>query len=155
MAYTVEKAKILDIPELLELAVQFWNESPTYSQRPMDLATVKTHLQTLILYPSQGCVLICKDETGKILGGFVGGLTREWFSATSLMAFDYCLFVSSNNRGSKVAYMLVTAFIEWAKEAGATIIQCGTATKINTERTISFYKKFGFEHTGSFLEMKL
>ena len=99
MAYTVEKAKILDIPELLDLAVHFWNESETYSQRPMDLATVKTHLQTLILYPSQGCVLVCKDETGKILGGFVGGLTREWFSATSLMAFDYCLFVSSNRGG--------------------------------------------------------
>ncbi len=104
-----------------------------------------------------GTKMVCAigDETGKILGGFVGGLTREWFSATSLMAFDYCIFVSSINRGSKVAYMLVTAFIEWAKEAGATIIQCGTATKINTERTISFYKKFGFEHTGSFLEMKL
>lgn len=153
--YTVEHAKILDIPELLEIAVQFWNESPTYSQRPMDTATVKTHLQTLIIYPSQGCVLVCRDETGKILGGFVGGLTREWFSATSLMAFDYCIFVSSINRGSKAAYMLVNAFIEWAKEQGATWIQCGTATKINTEKTISFYKKFGFEHTGSFLELKL
>lgn len=155
MAYTVEKAKILDIPELLKLASTFWQESETYSQRPMDLDIVKTHLQALICYPSQGCVLVVKDETGTILGGFVGGLTREWFSATSLMAFDYCIFVSSNNRGSKVAYLLVKAFIEWAKEAGATVIQCGTATKINTERTISFYKKFGFEHTGSFLEMKL
>lgn len=153
--YTVEKARILDIPELLEIAVQFWNESETYSQRPMDLAAVKTHLQTLIIYPSQGCVLVCKDETGKIIGGFCGGLTKEWFSNTSLMAFDYCLFVSSNNRGSKAAFMLVKAFIEWAKEAGATVIQCGTATKINTERTISFYKKFGFDHSGSFLEMKL
>ncbi|QDX16422.1 hypothetical protein C6W84_17054 (plasmid) [Acinetobacter baumannii] len=153
--HSVEQAKISDIPELLEIAVHFWNESPTYSQRPMDLATVRTHLQTLIIYPSQGCVLVVKDETGKILGGFVGGLTREWFSATSLMAFDYCIFVSSNNRGSKVAYLLVKAFIEWAKEAGATVIQCGTATKINTEKTISFYKKMGFEHTGSFLEMKL
>jgi GNAT superfamily N-acetyltransferase len=155
MAYTVEQARILDIPELLELASIFWQESETYTQRPMDLDVVKTHLQTLILYPSQGCVLVCKDESGQILGGFVGGLTREWFSSTSLMAFDYCIFVSSINRGSKVAYLLVNAFIEWAKEAGATWIQCGTATKINTERTISFYKKMGFQHTGSFLEMKL
>lgn len=152
--YTVEQAKILDIPELLEIAVQFWNESPTYQQRPINLNKVKTQLQTLILYPSQGCVLVVKDEDDNILGGFMGGLQEEWQS-DSLMAFDYCLFVRANNRGSRVAYMLVTAFIKWAKEAGATIIQCGTATKINTERTISFYKKFGFEHTGSFLEMKL
>lgn len=153
--YKVEKAKILDIPELLEIAVQFWNESETYSQRPMDLDTVKTHLQYLICYPSNGCVLVCKDESGSILGGFVGGITKEWFSATSLMAFDYCIFVSSNNRGSKSAYLLVKAFIEWARGQGATVIQCGTATKIDTEKTINFYKKMGFEHTGSFLEMKL
>ena len=40
--YTVEKAKILDISELLDLAVHFWQESETYSQRPMDLDIVKT-----------------------------------------------------------------------------------------------------------------
>lgn len=152
--YKVEHARILDIPELLEIAVQFWNESPSYQQRPINLAKVKTQLQTLILYPSQGCVLVVKDDNDKILGGFLGGLQEEWQS-DSLMAFDYCLFVSSNNRGSKVAYLLVKAFLEWSKEAGATWIQCGTATQINTDKTISFYKKFGFEHTGSFLEMKL
>lgn len=110
--YSVEHAKILDIPKLLELASTFWQESETYSQRPMDLDTVKTHLQTLICYPSQGCVLVCKDESGNILGVFVGGITKEWFSATSLMAFDYCIFVSSNNRGGKSAYLLLKAFIE-------------------------------------------
>ena len=152
--YRIEHAQISDIPELLEIAVQFWNESPTYQQRPINLEKVKTQLQTLILFPTQGCVLICLDEDNNILGGFMGGLQEEWQS-DSLMAFDYCLFVSSNNRGSKAAYLLVKAFTEWAKEQGATWIQCGTATRINTERTISFYKKFGFEHTGSFLEMKL
>ena len=152
--YRIEQAKISDIPELLEIAVQFWNESPTYQQRPINLDKVKTQLQTLILFPTQGCVLICLDEDNNILGGFMGGLQAEWQS-DSLMAFDYCLFVSSINRGGKAAYLLVKAFIEWAKEQGATWIQCGTATRINTERTISFYKKFGFEHTGSFLEMKL
>ena len=92
----------------------------------MDLDTVKTHLQALICYPSQGCVLICKDESGTILGGFVGGITKEWFSATSLMAFDYCIFVSSNNRGGKSAYLLVKAFIEWAKFERIVFVRAGT-----------------------------
>jgi hypothetical protein len=43
----------------------------------MDLAAVKTHLQTLIAIHLKGCVLICKDETGKILGGFVGGANER------------------------------------------------------------------------------
>lgn len=152
--YRIEKAKISDIPELLKIAVQFWNESETYNQRPINLDKVKTQLQTLILFPSQGCVLICKDDQDNIIGGFMGGLQEEWQS-DSLMAFDYCLFVSSINRGSRAAILLIKAFIEWATEQGATWIQCGTATKINTERTINFYKKMGFDHTGSFLEMKL
>ncbi len=90
--YIVERARILDILELLEIAVRFWNESTNYKKRPINLDKVKTQLQTLILYPSQGCVLVIKDEDGKILGGFLGGLQEEWQS-DSLMAFDYCLFV--------------------------------------------------------------
>ena len=75
--YRIEHAQISDIPELLEIAVQFWQESDTYSQRPINLDKVKTQLQTLILYPSQGCVLIVKDEDSNILGGFMGRTTRR------------------------------------------------------------------------------
>ena len=75
--YQLEQARILDIPELLEIAVQFWQESDTYSQRPINLDKVKTQLQTLVLYPSQGCVLIVKDDEDKILGGFMGRTTRR------------------------------------------------------------------------------
>lgn len=152
--YRVEHALISDIPELLEIAVGFWNESPTYKQRPVNLNKVKTQLQTLILYPSQGCVLLVLDDDDNILGGFMGGLQEEWQS-DSLMAFDYCLFVKPEYRGGRSAYLLIKAFTEWAKAQGATWIQCGTATKIQTEKTINFYKKMGFEHTGSFLEMKV
>ncbi|WP_252152443.1 GNAT family N-acetyltransferase [Acinetobacter terrae] len=80
------------------------------------------------------------------------GLQEEW-QADSLMAFDYCLFVRPENRGSRTAYLLIKAFIEWAKEAGANWIQCGTATGLQTEKTVRFYEKMGFTHTGSFLEM--
>lgn len=83
-----------------------------------------------------------------------GGLQEEWQS-DSLMAFDYCLFVRAINRGSRTAYLLIKAFIEWAKEQGATWIQCGTATGIDTDKTIRFYEKMGFTHTGSFLEMEV
>lgn len=152
--YTLEQARILDIPELLEIAVQFWKETETYSQRPLNLDKVKTQLQALICFPCQGTVLIVKDQEGKILGGFVGGIQEEWMT-DSLMAFDYCMFVRPECRGSKVAYLLIKAFITWAKEQGCMFIQCGTATKIHTEKTINFYKKIGFEHTGSFLEMYL
>lgn len=152
--YKIEYSKISDIPILLDISLQFWNESPNYRKRPININKVKTQLQTLILYPSQGCVLIVKDEEGKILGGFMGGLIEEWQS-DSLMAFDYCLFVRPEHRGSRVAYMLIKAFIEWAKEQGANYIQCGTATGIDTEKTINFYTKMGFSHTGSFLEMTI
>lgn len=152
--YTVEQASILEIPELLEIAVQFWNESPTYKQRPLDINKVRAHLQSLILYPSTGCLFVCKDEHGQILGGFAGGIQAEWFGH-SVMSFDYCLFVRPESRGSRAAYLLIKQFIAWSQEQGADWIQCGTATKINTDRTIKFYEKMGFIHTGSFLEMKV
>ena len=69
--YQVQQASITDVFELLEIAVQFWNESPNYKKRPINIDKVKTQLQALILYPSQGCVLIVKDDEDKILGGFM------------------------------------------------------------------------------------
>lgn len=86
--YKVEQARIIDIPELLEIAVQFWNESDTYSQRPINLNKVKTQLQTLILYPSQGCVLLVKDEDNNIWVALwvvfkkSGNLTHLWLLIT-------------------------------------------------------------------------
>ncbi|MCF1334430.1 GNAT family N-acetyltransferase [Acinetobacter baumannii] len=73
----------------------------------------------------------------------------------TLMAFDYCIFVIPEHRGSRAAYLLINTFIRWAKGMGCQWIQCGTATGIETEKTINFYQKMGFQHTGSFLEMQL
>lgn len=75
--YRIEQAKILDIPELFAIAVQFWNESDNYKEILININKVKTQLQTLMLYPSQGCVLVVKDDNDKILGGFMRRITRR------------------------------------------------------------------------------
>lgn len=142
-----------DIPTILEIALSFWKESPTYSLRPINLDKVKRHLEFLIR-DKTGIVLKAVNTEGKILGGFLGGIVEEW-QADSLMAFDYGFFVSPNNRGSKCAPLLINAFLYWAKSSGATYVQCGTATQIHTERTIKFYEKMGFSLSGSFLEREL
>lgn len=151
--YTVKLARETDLPTILEIAQKFWEESPSYQQRPINIQKVERHLKGLIMNP-HGCLFICLDDQDNIVGGFAGAIVEEW-QADSFMAFDYCLFVKPEHRGSKAAYLLINAFLYWAKTNGATWVQCGTATLIDTEKTINFYKRMGFEHTGSFLERKI
>lgn len=142
-----------DIPAILDIALRFWKESPTYSLRPLNLDKVKRHFKSLIK-GDDGIVLKAIDKDGNVLGGFCGGLIEEW-QADSLMAFDYGIFVNPDKRGGASASLLINAFLFWAKASGATYVQCGTATQINTERTIKFYEKMGFNVVGSFLEREL
>lgn len=151
--YKVLPASLNDIEELLSIAENFWKESPTYKKKSFNIQKVECHLMECI-ESYTGCLFKCVDDDNNILGGFVGFAQPDWMS-DEFIAYDSCLFVRPEYRGTRCAYLLVTAFKYWAKSIGCTYIQCGTNTMINADRTIKFYKKLGFSHLGSFLEMDL
>lgn len=152
MTYTVRPATLEDLDTITPICYQFWQESPNYSQRPMDIYKVRKHFAALI--DGAGCLFLVSKDDGTIVGGFAGGIVTEWQS-NSRMAHDWCMFVLPEYRGSRAAVLLLDAFLFWAKSMGANWVQCGTATGIDCERTVKFYEHFGFTKTGTFLEMAI
>ena len=65
------------------------------------------------------------------------------------------LYVAPEFRKSRAAYMLVKGFINWATLMGASRIQCGTTTGVESAGCIRLYKHFGFTEYGTILDLEL
>ena len=87
-------------------------------------------------------------ETGGRVVGFLVASIQPFLFMYGLSTHNDIMFVSQVNRGSRAAALLVASFDEWSENLGAILSTGGNANKLHTERTASFYEKFGYERVG-------
>ena len=144
-------ATLIDVPELVELGHTFIQEAPNYKNRPYIAENASIHFTNLI---KGGGVVFLVEHQEQIIGGFVGRIGGDWFNNIKI-AFDDVLYVKPEFRKSRAAYMLIQAFIRWAQLMGASRIQCGTTTGVESAACIRLYKHFGFTEYGTVLDLEL
>ena len=83
-------------------------------------------------------------------------LPATWSSITARtkVASDFGLFIEPASRGGMTAPRLLKAYIEWAKEQGAVMIQAGITTGVHVEQTTRLYEKLGFRNNGQLFELE-
>lgn len=140
-----------DVPILVELGALFIEESPVYQSRGYVHELAADHFTNLIM--NSGVILVV-EHNGVICGGFAGAIGKDWFNGKRI-AYDHVLYVKPEYRKSRAAYMLIDAFINWARLMNADFIQCGTTTGVESQACIRLYKHFGFHEFGTVLEMKV
>ena len=150
---TTRKSEIKDLPLLRLFAEGFATESARYQHLGVNVNKVVTLLERFTKDDTDGVVLIA-ESNGNVLGGFVGAISEEWQSDRSV-AFDLINYVMPEARSLGVGKELAKAFVEWGKAKGAGIIQCGTATGVNTEHAVELYSSLGFTEQGKFLELRV
>jgi len=144
-------ATLNDVPELVKLGHAFIQEAPNYQARPYIMEKAAEHFARLI--SGGGAVLLVEHES-QIAGGIVGRVGGDWFN-DSKIAFDDVLYVKPEFRKTRAAYMLIQAFIRWAQLMGASRIQCGTTTGVESAACIRLYRHFGFTEYGAVLDLEL
>ena len=144
-------ATLIDVPELVKLGHTFIQEAPNYQNRPYIAENAAKHFTNLI---KGGGVVFLVEHENEIIGGFVGRIGGDWFNNIKI-AFDDVLYVKPEFRKSRAAYMLIQAFIRWAQLMGASRIQCGTTTGVESDACIRLYKHFGFTEYGTVLDLEL
>ncbi|NNG82038.1 GNAT family N-acetyltransferase [Acinetobacter sp. ANC 5378] len=144
-------ATLPDVPAMVALGGEFIKEAPNYKNRPYLAENAAKHFISLI---KGGGVVLLVEHDNQIAGGFVGRIGGDWFNNTKI-AFDDCLYVKPEFRKSRAAYMLIQAFIRWAQLMGASRIQCGTTTGVESAACIRLYKHFGFTEYGTVLDKEL
>jgi GNAT superfamily N-acetyltransferase len=142
-------AELSDVDALVHLGYLFTQEAPNYKNHKFNADLARQHFEQVI--QGNGVAFILENGLD-VVGGFVGRIASDWFCDTRI-AFDDALFVMPKYRKTRAAYLLVRAFIEWAKEMRVDRIQCGTTTGIEESACIRLYKHFGLTHFGTVLDM--
>ncbi|HFS8941461.1 TPA: N-acetyltransferase family protein [Enterobacter roggenkampii] len=148
----VRNATAGDIPALIELGARMYIESRYSQNSPFDEEKCADLARNIIASPA-GCVLVAEKE-GAVIGWMAGGIAEQWFSH-QLMAFEYGLFVAPEHRGSTAGPRLAKAFITWAKEHGAVLINMGITTGVHEERTGEMYSRLGLKRSGLLYSMEV
>lgn len=144
-------AKLPDVPALVALGQEFISEAPNYSGRKFDANALRQNLESVV--NGQGAIFVVEAGT-EIVGGIVCLTTKDWFN-DDVIAFEQVFYVSPKYRNTQASFLLIEAFIAWAKHMKASRIQCGTTTGINTRGCIRLYERLGFTQYGTVLDMEL
>lgn len=138
----IRPATIADLPRLIELGQAMHGES-RFSHMRFEPSKVDAMLRMVI---DRGCLIVAERD-GEIFGGFAGVLEQHWFSS-DLIATDIALFVDPGKRGGLAAANLVKAFVAWAKEKGAALIDIGVNTGVRTYETARLFERLGGKSAG-------
>lgn len=147
----VRSAKLPDVPALVALGQEFISEAPNYSSRKFDANALRQNLESVV--NGQGAIFVVEAGT-EIVGGIVCLTAKDWFN-DDVIAFEQVFYISPTYRTTQAPFLLIDAFIAWSKNMGASRIQCGTTTGINTRGCIRLYERLGFTQYGTVLDMEL
>lgn len=138
-----------DIDRLTELGEQMHVES-RFADLPIDRSKVRALFAHLIESPDG--LLIVSEKDGEVIGGFAGYVCEHYFARTTV-AQDFGLFIAPEFRGGLSAPRLLKAYIDWAKEKGAAMIQAGITTGVHVEASTQLYLRMGFQPAGNLFEI--
>lgn len=141
-ATMIRPATHADLPVLMLMADAMHMESPRFSRLRFSGDKVQKLFMRLIDSPD--CLLLIAERSGARIGGIAAMVTPHWFS-DDLVANDYALFLLPEHRGGTTAARLARAYIEWAREKGAKMIQLGVSTGVHADETAALYKAIGLQ----------
>lgn len=139
---TIRPATLDDLNMLMGIAVAMHRESPRFSKLSFSHAKVQQLFATLVNAPS-GLLLVAERDS-MLTGAVAAVICPHWFS-DELVATEYGVFILPEHRGGMAAARLVRAYVGWAKEQGARLIQCGISTDVHHEETAALYQALGLK----------
>ena len=127
---------------LIALGKMMHEESPIYRDLPFDVMKLK-NLSSFI-YESDLVRCLVAEKENKLIGMYIASVAPYWFSS-SIMMIDTVLYVHPFHRGSSAVPRMLRKMREWGKSMGAIKSSVGVSSGIDTERTVCFFEKLGYD----------
>ena len=149
----IRRAKIEDIPSIIECLSDLNRESPEYGSEPRNKQYVTASLKAM-LYNDAALLLVYVDDAAMIRGFMFAVIVDNWYAPTRTV-FEQLLYVKPEYRGSLVAPRLVQSLERYAAAAGATRVRAGVTTGINHENALSLYERMGYSQVGTLVQKRI
>ena len=132
-----------DEAPLIKLGREMWEESANFNRHPLNEEKLKQ--LALAVYTSDflACFIASNDKGPQ--GIWVGGVHPLWYS-DDLSVHDIVFYVRKQYRGSSAALKLVKSAEKWGQSMGASEINIGLSSGIDTEKTSCFFNKLSYMH---------
>jgi GNAT superfamily N-acetyltransferase len=137
-----------DIVEMVELGRRMHAESPRLSRLNYSITKV-TELIVSLIESEHGFAHVAVVK-GEIVGAALAVIAEEWYS-WDLVANELAVFVLPTQRGALIAAQLIREMDAWA-HSKTKVLQCGTTTGLEPERTAKLYERLGFSRVAIGLE---
>lgn len=144
----IRNATYADIDVLIALGRKMHAESPRFSL--VSFCSDRLRASLIHMLTSDGGVVLVYECDGKVIGGFAGCITQQWFT-TDLVANDNALFIDPLHRGGFAAARLIKQYIALAKARGVhpEFIQIGISTGVHQEDTELLFRRIGLKQYGT------
>lgn len=137
----IRRAVIQDVPVIAHMLRLLHDESPAFSEVPIDADFVIDNLIKMI----EDEATVFMIEPGE---GFMVGRVVQTFFDPRLRLVEQLLYVLPGQRGTSLAVRLVRAFELAGEHAGCKYIHVGSSTGINTDEVVSMYSRLGYNPFG-------
>lgn len=144
----IRNATTADIPIMLDLGEAMHAES-RYARFPWNRDKVAELIRALIA-SDDGLALV--DEMGGMIVGGILAAIEDSFFGPARFACEFAVFAEPSARGGMVGARLLRAYVAWAREQGAALIQAGITTGVTEKSSARLYSVVGFYPVGTLFE---
>lgn len=138
----IKKATLQDLDKVFKISKRLYLHSTNHIRvYKWDDDTALCTLREFIT-GKHSTILI--DENDGDLRGFIMAQLTTPYAGTNVIANDIAFFVIPEFQGGTTALRLIKAYEKWARRAGATHIELGVSSGVDTERTLSMYSYLGY-----------
>lgn len=143
----VRRAELGDLPDIIELARGFHEESPHHNFLPFDPGAVYQLVTTAI--GNDDWLPVVAYASGGALVGMGLFFALPTFFGPALEAGDLAFYVRPDRRGSVAAGGIMRELMRWASAKGVRVIRQGVNTGIAEATAERFFEGSGFSRAGS------
>lgn len=128
MQHEIKYCEEADIPAVIEMAINFFKESPYASVVALDAIKLEEVVRGLFNNPS--CVILLGLSEGIPVGMLVAQVSETLFSRHKI-ASEIAWWVHPDHRGNGISTKLLDGYEYWAEQIGANFISMAS---LNTNR---------------------
>lgn len=135
----IKEATLFDLPKVFEVSKELYATAINH-QQVYALDDERALLSLKMLITSARSTILIDEKNENITGLLIASLSTPP-AGNNLIANDIAFFVKS---GGTTALRLIKKYEAWAKSKGATHIELGVSSGVNTDRTLSMYSCLGY-----------